>query len=140
MAEDFTNTDSDIINLNYMVGEQGSSVTLRPMKADAEANVAAAKAVANLLELNVDADLMSITARQAVTDNEIRDDSAAKIYPTRFNFQLIEDGGEEGPSKVSRVTIFVPWATQSNQAAKKQLGQDIATALSGSKGEYIFRS
>ncbi|MEM2002705.1 MAG: hypothetical protein QW786_02795 [Candidatus Hadarchaeum sp.] len=135
MAENFTDTDSDVINLNYMVGEQGSSVTLRPMKDDAEANLAAAKAVANLLEENIDADLMSVTARQAVTDNEIRDDSAAKIYPTRFNFQLIEEDDQ-----VTRVTIFVPWAKQGTQAEKKVLGQAIATALSGTKGTYVFRS
>lgn len=135
MAENFTDLDSDVINLNYMVGEQGSSVTLEPMQDDAAGRIAAAKAVANLLEQNVDADLMSITARQAVTDNTIRDDSAAKIYPTRFNFQLLETGGG-----VRRVTIFVPWATQSNQAAKKSLGESIATALSGDNGTYIFRS
>lgn len=138
MAEVFTDLDSDVINLNYMVGEQGSSVTLEPMQDDAEGRIAAAKAVAQLLESNVDADLMSITARQAVTDNTIRDDSAARIYPTRFNFQLLETGGG-----VRRVTIFVPWAKQGTQAEKKQLGEDIATALSGGaggKGTYIFRS
>lgn len=135
MAEDFTDTGSDVINLNYMVGEQGSSVTLMPKKVDAAANLAAAKQVANLLQSNVDADLMSITARQAVTQNEIRDDSAAKIYPTRFNFQL-----KDADDKITRVTIFVPWATQSNQAAKKTLGKAIATALSGDNGTYTFRS
>lgn len=135
MAETFTDLDSDVINLNYMVGEQGSSVTLEPMQDSAAGRIAAAKAVADLLENNVDADLMSVTARQAVTNNTIRDDSAAKIYPTRFNFQLIETGGQ-----VRRVTIFVPWATQSNQAAKKTLGDAIASALSGADGTYIFRS
>lgn len=135
MAEDFTDTNGDVINLNYMVGEQGSSVTLVPMKANAADNLAAAKAVANLLQPEVDADLMSITARQAITENEIRDDSAAKIYPVRFNFQLSETGG-----RVSRVTIFVPWAKQGTQAQKKTLGQAIAAALSGDNGDYVFRS
>lgn len=132
---DFIDTGGDIINLNYMVGEQSSSVRIMPMNETEAENIAAAQDVADILEAKVDADLMSVTARVGATSNSIRDDSAARLYPTRFNFVLVRTGGTP-----ERQTLFVPWAITENQAGKKATGILLAAALSGANGTYTFRS
>lgn len=128
--------DSAIYGLTYRVGEQTGNVSLMPKKGDADLNLAAAEAVAQRIQDHIDADLTGITAKQVYVAGPIRDDSQARISPTRFNFDLLDP--VEG--SVMPVTIFVPWFLGANQAAKKALGEGLATDLSGPDGTYTFRS
>jgi len=135
MAETFVDVkDNSYYNLNYQVGEQTSSLTLLPMKEDADNNLTAVKAVANAVQDHVDGVLTSITQRLTVTGNIIPPDSSARMQPVRFNFVLNKSGIQE------RITIFIPWYMGGDQDAKAALGQSIATNLSGSGGTYVFRS
>lgn len=129
------NTEDDAVyNLNYAVGEQNASLSVMPMKGVAADNLAAAKAVANLIFDHVDGALGSITARQEYYPNLVPQDSAARIQPARFNMILNKSG------VVSRETIFVPWFKGADQASKTTLGIALAAALSGPEGTYTFRS
>jgi len=88
-----------------------------------------------ILHDHIDGALGSITARQLYFPNEVPTDSAARLESTRFNFILAKPGGV-----VERETLFVPWFTGADMAAKTSLGQAIATQLSGPAGTYTFRS
>jgi len=137
MPETFTDIqDNAIYSLNYRVGEQSGSVSLMPKNNDAALNLAAAEAVADLIQSNIDADLTGISAKQVYVAGPIRDDSSARISPTRFNFDL----SDPTAGSVTPVTVFVPWFLGANQAAKKTLGDSIASELSGAAGTYTFRS
>jgi len=135
MPETFTDiSDNAIYSLNYRVGEQSGSVSLIPKKEAAADNLLAAQAVADLIQSAIDADLTGISAKVNYVAGPIRDDSSARISPTRFNFDLAHDG------TVTPVTVFVPWFLGANQAAKKTMGDSMAVALSGTGGTYTFRS
>jgi len=122
--------------LNYKVGEQTSSARMQPKHGDAGANLDAMKAIAVLLEDDIDADIQSITAREVLYVGPVRDDSAARMSPTKFNFYYIPAGGGEADF----VSFRLPWAKQSTQAAKTSLGVAIAAELSGVEGTYTFHS
>lgn len=124
MAENYTD-DGEFYNLNYAVGEQNSSVTLRLQHGTAAARLAAAKSIGDLLETKIDAALMSISARQSVTNNTPPADTAARIYPTRLNFKVLYPAGG-----VDRLTIFIPWAIGLDQVTKASLGASIANEMS----------
>jgi len=128
--------DNAAYALNYKVGEQTSSARMQPKHGDAGANLNSMKAIALLLEDDVDADLQSITAREVLYTGPVRDDSAARMSPTKFNFYYVPAAGGDADF----VSVRLPWAKQSTQAVKTALGIAIAAELSGVEGTYTFHS
>ena len=126
---------SPYYNINFAVGEQRASVTVMPGQSDSADQVEAVDAVRALLQPVIDGTYVSTSCVYEISDEDIIDDSSVRMQPARFNF--IETSDETG----DRVTIFVPWYKGvGGQQAKKTLGQSMATALSGDRIQYKFRS